>query len=123
MRKTITMLIILVMLIPLSAAIPWCADNGTVRIELELRAEGKYIMRHMVFMPLLEQNPPARLRTDISTEAGTWALIAGNLTLAEKDSNETRSLRLLQDSEGLVLRDEGGRLPELRLDNAYYDYH
>ena len=123
MRRTIALLIILAILAPLAAAIPWCADNGSERIELELRAEGKYIIRFMEFKPLFEQNPPARLRTDISTEAGTWALIAGNLTLAEKDSNETRSLRLLQDSEGLVLRDEGGRLPELRLDNAYYDYH
>ena len=120
MRKTIAMIIILAILAPLSAAIPWCADNSTVRIELELRAEGKYIIRFMEFMPLTEQNPPARLRTHISTEAGTWTLIAGNLTLVEKDSSRTRSLRLLQDSKGLVLKDEGGRLPELRLDYPYY---
>lgn len=121
MRKAIAMLIILVILTPLSAAIPWCADSGSERIELELRAKGKYIIRFMEFMPLMEQEPPARFRTHISTEAGSWILIAGNLTLAEKGSSQTRSLRLLQDAEGLVLRDEGGRLPELRLDNAYYD--
>ena len=123
MHRTIAVLIILAMLTPLSAAISWCSDIGTERIELELRAESRYVIRFMEFMPLLEQNPPSRLRTGIRTEAGTWTLIAGNLTLAEKDSNQTRSLRFLQDSDGLVLRDEGGRLPELRLDNAYYDYH
>lgn len=121
MQRTIAMHIILALLTPLAAAIPWCSDTGTERIELELRAEGKYVIRFMEFMPLLEQEPPARLRTDINTEAGTWTLIAGNITLAEKDSNQTRSLRLLQDLEGLVLKDEGGRLPELRLDYAYYD--
>lgn len=120
MQRTITMLFILAMLMPLAAAIPWCSDTGTERIELELRAESRYVIRFMEFMPLLKQNPPSRLRTDINTEAGTWTLIAGNLTLAEKDSNATRSLRLLQDSDGLVLMDEGGRLPELRPDYQYY---